>query len=79
MDFGHVIFVFLIKSSSIVCEHKEHKLCVFLVIQDFGGFDATICWLDCEAVEKKEGIEIVSFSEWIEREKKMNLITYNLF
>jgi len=42
MDFGHVIFVFFIESSSVVCEHKELKLRVFLVIQDFGGFDGTI-------------------------------------
>ena len=42
-DFGHVIFVFLIESSSVVCEQKELKLCVFLVIQDFSGFDDTSC------------------------------------
>lgn len=51
-DFGHVIFVFLVESSSVVCKHEELKLCVFFVIQDFIGFDDTSCWLDCEAVEK---------------------------
>jgi len=43
MDFGHIIFILLIKPSSIVCENKEHKLCGFLVIQDFCSFDSTIC------------------------------------
>ena len=79
MDFGHVIFVFFIESSSVVCEHKELKLRVFLVIQDFGGFDGTIRWLDCETVEKKKQknkkktgvIELDSFYEWIERKQRL--------
>lgn len=80
MDFGHIIFILLIKSSSIVCENKEHKLCGFLVIQDFCGFDSTICWVDCKAAEtKKSDWELDFFSELIEREyEKMNLLIVHL-